>query len=137
MKRSAPLKRSGFKRKPDAPFSSFGARKAPIRRRRKYVSVAESSRYLAACRGEPCYLRVRGVCRLNPLDETVVPCHDNSLEAGKGMGLKARHDRTVPGCMRCHAWLDQGPAAREVKRGVFSEAFARWQPVRDLKMGVA
>ncbi|RAR51668.1 uncharacterized protein DUF1364 [Paraburkholderia unamae] len=141
MKRSAPMKRTGFARKPSSPFSSFAnratvARRTTMKRRAKKPTVAEGSKYLAACRGEPCYLRVPGVCRLNPNDETVVPCHENSLAAGKGMGLKANHARTVPGCFWCHTWLDQGPAERAVKQSVFLPAFDEWEPVRARKMGL-
>ena len=135
------MKRSGFKRKPGSPFSSFANRATALRRtamkkRAKKPTVAEGSKYLAACRGEPCYLRVPGVCRRNPNDETVVPCHENTQVAGKGMGLKANHARTVPGCYWCHGWLDQGPAERAVKQSVFLAAFDEWAPVRARKMGL-
>ncbi|MEM5325192.1 nuclease domain-containing protein [Paraburkholderia sp. JHI2823] len=141
MKRSAPMKRTGFARKLGSPFSSLANRGTALRRtamkkRAKKPTVAEGSKYLAACRGEPCYLRVPGVCRRNPNDETVVPCHENSLAAGKGMGLKANHARTVPGCYWCHVWLDQGPAPRAEKQSVFLPAFDEWAPVRARKMGL-
>ncbi|MFM0506669.1 DUF1364 family protein [Paraburkholderia sp. RL17-373-BIF-A] len=100
------------------------------------MTVAEGAKYLAACRGEPCYLRVPMVCPLNPNDETVVPCHENSLAAGKGMGIKAAHDRTVPGCFWCHRWLDQGNASRELKEWTFFNAAFYWYPVRNAKMGL-
>lgn len=134
------MKRSGFKRKPGSPFSSFAnrgtaLRRSAMKRRVKKPMVADGSKYLAACRGEPCYLRVPGICRLNPLDETVVPCHENSLSAGKGMGLKANHARTVPGCFWCHAWLDQGGAERSQKQETFCAAIDEWAPVRARKMG--
>ncbi|MBW0450861.1 DUF1364 family protein [Paraburkholderia phenoliruptrix] len=111
-------------------------RKAALKTRKKRVTVAEGAKYLAACRGEPCFLRVPGICPLNPDDETVVPCHENSIEAGKGMGIKARHDRTVPGCFRCHHWLDQGPVGKERKKLIYSNAMAAWMPVRARKMGL-
>ncbi|VBC97839.1 gp74 [Burkholderia pseudomallei] len=82
------MKRTGFKRKPHSPFSSL-TRTATLKRQKAIVkrikrpTVAEGSKYLAACRGEPCFLRVPGVCRLNPLDETVVPCHSNQSRHGK------------------------------------------------------
>lgn len=141
LQRKTGLKRTGFSRKPDSPFSSFAnrgtaLRRAAMKKRARKPTVAEGSKYLAACRGEPCYLRVRGVCRLNPNDETVVPCHENSLAAGKGMGLKSNHARTVPGCFWCHGWLDQGSATREQKQATFSKAFLEWSPVRAGKMGI-
>ncbi|MCM2543894.1 nuclease domain-containing protein [Burkholderia glumae] len=135
------MKRSGFKRKPGSPFSSL-TRASTLKRQRAIVArikkptVADGSKYLAACRGEPCYLRVPGVCKLNPADETVVPCHSNSLAAGKGMGIKAAHEQTVPGCYWCHRWLDQGPSERWQKETVFLMAFDEWAPVRARKMGV-
>lgn len=133
------MKRTGFRRKPDSPFSSFANRGTALRRmgmkrRVKKTTVAEGSKYLAACRGETCYLRVLEVCLCSP--ETVVPCHSNQARHGKGMGIKAAHEFTVPGCRACHAWIDQGPADRAAKFGIWDEAFARWQPVRARKMGV-
>lgn len=61
------MKRTGFKRKPHSPFSSL-TRTATLKRQKAIVkrikrpTVAEGSKYLAACRGEPCFLRVPGVC---------------------------------------------------------------------------
>lgn len=148
-KRAAPLqrktamRRSGFSRPRDrkSPFVGLAdrataERRTTLKRRVKRATVVEGSKYLAACRGEPCYLQVPGVCRRNPDDQTVVPCHDNRQSAGKGMGFKSAHERTVPGCYWCHAWLDQGPAAREEKWRVFDRAFAQWEPERDRKMGL-
>jgi hypothetical protein len=109
--------------------------RATLKSRPKRVTVAEGAKYLAACRGEPCFLNV--LCGISDwADPTVVPCHDNRLSAGKGMGLKARHDRTLPGCMLCHRWLDQGPAPREEKFAAFDRGFERWEPVRNRKMGI-
>lgn len=121
--RKTPMKPgSGFKSKPGSPFSSFATPKARMKRTemkkraKRKPTVAEGSKYLAACRGEPCYLRVPSQCRRNPIDETIVPCHENSLSAGKGMGIKGDHRRTVPGCFWCHAWLDQGRGTLEENR---------------------
>ncbi len=141
MRRKSQMKRTGFARKPGSTFSSLTRtstlqRQKAIVKRIKKPTGAEGSKYLAACRGEPCYLRVPGICPLNPIDETVVPCHENSLSAGKGMGIKARHDRTVPGCFRCHQWLDQGPATRDHKKLIHSNAMDAWIPVRARKMGL-
>jgi hypothetical protein len=134
------MKRAGFKRPEPKPFE-LADRKTTLKRtamksRIKKPTVEEGSKYLAACRGEQCYLRVNGICRLNPNDETIVPCHENSLSAGKGMGLKASHERTVPGCYWCHAWLDQGTALRHQKEIAFGLAFSEWAPVRARKMGI-
>ncbi len=141
MKRSAPMKRTGFKRpETSKAFKTSFATKTVLRAKalktkKKRVTVAEGSKYLAACRGEPCYLNVK--CgRSDWADPTVVPCHDNRLSAGKGMGLKASHERTLPGCMLCHQWLDQGPAPREEKFARFDAGFARWESRRARKMGI-
>lgn len=136
------MKRTGFARKPDSPFSSFANRGTALRRtamkkRAKKPTVAEGSLYLAACRGEPCYLRVRGVCSFNPADETIVPCHSNLLEHGKGKGIKAEHRFTFPGCGACHFWLDQSMVpTKEQRRAATLDALSRWEPVRARKMGI-
>ncbi|WP_071754573.1 nuclease domain-containing protein [Burkholderia ubonensis] len=140
LQRKTPLKSGGFSRK-SSPLKNLASsstlkRRMEINSRIKRPTVTEGSKYLAACRGEPCYLRVPGVCRLNPMDDTVVPCHDNSLTAGKGMGIKASHERTVPGCFWCHAWLDHGKAPRWQKSNVFLGAYNEWGPVRARKMGL-
>jgi hypothetical protein len=140
MQRKTPLARTGFKTKSSSAFkTTFHTktlmRKAALKTRRKRVTVAEGAKYLAACRGEPCYLNVK-CARSNWADPTVVPCHDNRLSAGKGMGLKSDHKQTLPGCMLCHQWLDQGPAPREEKFARFDAGFARWEPQRARKMGL-
>jgi hypothetical protein len=104
-----------------------------MKRTSRKPTVAEGSKYLAACRGEPCYLRVPGVC-CGRID-TVVPCHSNQSKHGKGLGKKAKHEFTVPGCFTCHSWLDQGDALRETKVLTFDTALGLWVPVRDAKMG--
>ncbi|HEX7906840.1 MAG TPA: hypothetical protein VF534_01940 [Paraburkholderia sp.] len=142
MKRSAPIQRkTPLKRGPwkSSPISSTDwrtqLRSGGIKTRTRKPTVAEGAKYLAACRDEPCYLNV--LCgRSDWADPTVVPCHDNRLSSGKGMGLKARNDRTLPGCMLCHRWLDQGAAPREEKFAAFDRGFARWEPVRARKMGL-
>jgi hypothetical protein len=136
LQRKTPLKSSGFKRK--SPFTNTAdkataARRTQMKRRVKKPTVEEGSKYLAACAGEDCYLRVFGVCVGR---ESVVPCHSNQSQHGKGMGLKAKHEFTLPGCWACHAWIDQGKAAREVKFSTWDRGFARWVPVRAAKMGL-
>jgi len=133
------MKRSGFKRKPNSPFSSLAnrgttLRRSTMKRRVKKPTVADGSKYLAACRGESCYLRVAGICLF--ASPSVVPCHSNQARHGKGMGIKAAHEFTVPGCHACHAWIDQGPADRAVKFGIWDDAFVRWQSARARKMGI-
>ncbi|KVE32256.1 hypothetical protein WS68_16525 [Burkholderia sp. TSV86] len=137
------MKRTGFKRKTHSPFSSLTRtstlkRQKAIVRRIKKPTVAEGSKYLAACCGEECYLRVPGVCRLNPMDETVVPCHSNQSRHGKAGAMKAKNEFTVPGCDACHAWIDQNRvgAPKQVKFDVWNRAYERWEPVRARKMGL-
>ncbi|WP_186163136.1 nuclease domain-containing protein [Burkholderia gladioli] len=135
------MKRSGFNRKPGSPFSSLTRtstlkRQKAIVKRVKRPTVAEGSKYLAACRGEPCYLRVPGICWLLDVDYTVVPCHSNQAKHGKGMGIKANHEFTVPGCRACHAWIDQGAAPRAQKIETWDRGYAAWVPVRAYKMGL-
>lgn len=142
LQRRAPLTRIGFKRKQPKPFALTGRkareRQAPMKRRIKKPTVAEGSKYIAACRGEECYLLVPGVCcSVGWAHESVVDCHSNQSKHGKGGALKAKHEFTVPGCAPCHAWLDQGTAPRELKFETFDAALARWIPVRARKMGLA
>jgi hypothetical protein len=99
----------------------------------KKPTVAEGSKYLAACRGEPCFLRMSGCLGGG---ETVVPCHSNQAKHGKGMGIKAKHEFTVPGCANCHALIDQGPGLRERKFAAWDVAYEAWVPVRARKMGI-
>jgi len=82
------------------------------------------------CRGQPCYLRIPGVCR-NQVD-TVVPAHSNQSRHGKGRGIKAHDEFTVPACFHCHAELDQGAQfTREEKFALWDAAYERWRQVRD------
>ena len=142
MNRTAPMKRTGFKRNPDKVYATFSRgdaleRKTPMRTRRRKPTVAEGSKFLAACRGESCYLRVPGVCcSVGFAHESVVDCHSNQSKHGKGGALKAKHEFTVPGCGNCHYWLDFGPAPREEKVLVFDAALDLWVSVRARKMGL-
>jgi hypothetical protein len=131
---------STFKRKPGAAYSSFAgpkqrmARTAMKKRAARKPTIAEGSKYLAACRGESCFLRVPGVCIGS---STVVPAHSNQSRHGKGMGIKADHKYTVPACQACHAYIDQGPAPRQKKFNLWDYAYELWLPVRERKMGLA
>jgi hypothetical protein len=130
------MKRSGFKRPEPKPFE-IADRKTTLNRtkmksRIKKPTVSEGSKYLAACRGEQCYLRV--VCGGEASPDIVVPCHSNQARDGKGMGLKASHERTVPGCHWCHQWLDQGKASREEKFATWDRAYDEWAKERANKM---
>jgi len=136
--RKTPMSRGSWSRK-SSPLPQQAPRKTAMKRGAKRPTVAGGSKYLAACRGEPCYLRVPGVCRRNPIDETVVPCHSNQARDGKAAGMKAKNEATVPGCDLCHAWIDQNRVGtpKKVKFDVWDRAFAEWEPVRARKMGEA
>lgn len=129
--RKSPMKRSDIRRPPEKSTLSVAVKR---KARPKKPTVAEGSKYLAACRVEKCYLSVFGVCLHDPT--TVVPCHSNQAKHGKGMGIKAKHEFTVPGCRACHAFIDQGNATREYKFSVWDRAYAEWEPVRARKMGI-
>lgn len=137
--RKTPMKRTGFSRK-SSPFDNTADRKTAMRRtemkrRIRKPTVAEGSKYLAACKGEPCYLNV--CCPWTDwADPTVVPCHSNFEKHGKGGGLKAEHRFSVPGCGLCHHWLDRSGAPYELKVDKFDSALERWEPRRARKMGL-
>lgn len=131
--RKTPLKRGSWSRKSSPlPEGTKPARKTAIKARVKRPTVAEGSKYLEACRNEPCYLRIPGVC--NGDWTTCVPAHRNE---GKGMGLKVSNHLTLPACHACHVEYDQGKRfVREEKRGMWNDAYAEWEPVRARKMGL-
>jgi hypothetical protein len=143
MKRRAPLARTGFKRKEPGVFKKQLDRNTQIARRTamkskpKRPTVAEGSKYLAACRGEECYLRVPGVCcSIGWAHESVVDCHSNQSRHGKAGARKADNIYTVPGCGPCHAWIDQNRVGtpKQIKYDVWDRAYERWEPVRARKM---
>jgi hypothetical protein len=111
--------------------ATAGLTRAPFKRRApKKRPGYHEPKYLAACKGECCYLRFPG-CASYPEDPTVVPAHQNE---GKGMGLKVADRFTVPACYFCHALYDQSGIDREIKRATWSWGYTRWEPVRAEKM---
>jgi hypothetical protein len=138
MNRNMPLRRTGFKRDPSKTYSTL-ERKTPMRSRRKRPTVAEGSKFIDACRGETCYLRVPGICcSIGFAHCSVVDCHSNQSRHGKGAGLRAEHIFTVPGCGPCHSFIDQGRSmTRDEKFAIWDRAYAEWEPVRARKMGLA
>ena len=86
---------------------------------------------LDLARGQPCLLRVPGVCCGD--DSTTVACHSNEGAHGKGKGIKAHDFMSVWGCHACHTWLDQGAAPQALKLTVFLVAhelqIAAWQEI--------
>ncbi|WP_232482042.1 hypothetical protein [Achromobacter denitrificans] len=123
--RSAPLTRKTPMSRVSSPLS-----RSPIKRRAPKKRAGHAPQYLAACRGERCYLQFSGCCSYEG-DPTVVPAHQNE---GKGAGLKVPDRFTVPACHFCHALYDQSGIAREIKRATWSWAYTRWEPVRTQKM---
>lgn len=136
------MKRSPFKRKPGASLSSFKrakpmTRSSGIKKRARKAKPWHDKAALDACRGQDCWLRVPGICRLIPRDPRVIPAHSNWAEHGHSMARKADDKYTVPACDRCHYWLDFGPAPREEKRQAFLAAYGAWSAYRDRSMAVA
>ncbi|BBP95949.1 hypothetical protein BSFA1_10780 [Burkholderia sp. SFA1] len=126
--RKTPMKRSPFK----TADRSTSLRRTEMKKRARKPKVGDDKLMRDACRDEPCYLRIPGVCMSNP--KTSVPAHRNE---GKGMGLKTPDVFTVPGCPTCHHEYDQGKRfLREHKRALWSAAYARWEPARAAKLGL-
>ncbi|MBI4695545.1 MAG: DUF1364 family protein [Gammaproteobacteria bacterium] len=59
---------------------------------------------LELARGKPCMMRLQRVCNGNP--ETVVWAHLNSLDSGKGTGIKGHDSEGGFACSACHDALD-------------------------------
>jgi hypothetical protein len=113
------MKRSGFKR--HAPAENKAALKSGKKRLR--ASRPKTTPIRASAKGEECTIELHMVCNHNP--ETVVWCHENSYDAGKGMGLKARDERGAYGCSDCHAVYDgQVPRPAWMTKEYVDERFA-------------
>ncbi|QMV33210.1 hypothetical protein 23F_00049 [Ralstonia phage Gerry] len=130
MKRSAPLVRK-------APISrgTSQLKRTAMKKRAPKKRPGNDKRMLDACRDQHCFLEVPSVCCGDTA--TVVPCHANWSEYGKGAGIKADDKFTVPGCWRCHAWLDQGKAPADEKRQTWERAYKRWAAYREQNIGIA
>lgn len=79
---------------------------------------------LAMAQGQECLLMLTRRC-MGDEGSTTVACHDNSLQSGKGMGLKADDSRSVWGCYFCHSFFDQGKMEYEEKQEAFEDAYRR------------
>ena len=79
---------------------------------------------LRLAQGQECLLLISSRC-LTDEGSTTVAAHDNSLQSGKGMSLKADDSRTVWGCYHCHAILDQGKLDYEERQQAFVDAYSR------------
>ena len=69
------------------------------------ILVRKLNKIRQSARGEDCTINLPGVCNYNP--ESVVWCHSNRSEHGKGMGLKAKDEHGAYGCYDCHMVYDR------------------------------
>lgn len=81
-----------------------------------------NKKLLASAQGKDCQLRIPGVCNGNP--ETVVWCHLNGQEYGKGMGHKSHDLFGFYGCSACHDVYD-ARAKRNLIDGTTMSQFAK------------
>lgn len=127
LQRRSPLRSSTWLKQTAGLVPSTFKRKTPARR------PMAQRRLALACKGEPCYLLLPGAPHHDP--ETVVPAHSNQLAHGKGMGIKADDNFTVPGCAWCHSELDSGTSlTKGQRRAYWNDAYRRWLPVRTMKL---
>lgn len=93
------MKRTGFKPR------STPMRRTGIKARAAFLRPArpKATPIRQAARGQACTLELPGCCH-DPA--TVVWCHSNRSQDGKGMGIKARDEEGCFGCFHCHNILD-------------------------------
>lgn len=131
-----PMKRTPMQR--SCGFKQGGSQLArtPLKKSRPKRRPMAERRYALACRDEPCYLLIPGAPSHDRA--TVVDCHSNQLKHGKGGAIKAADLYTVPGCAWCHHQIDQGSRlTKEERRAYWDDAYARWVPVRAVKLAKA
>jgi len=88
-----------------------------------------NQKILDSAEGEECTLQTEWC---NGDSSTVVACHSNWSEDGKGKGQKADDLYVAYGCSECHRWLDEGSASRQEKREVFHVGMKRtWRRIVD------
>ena len=98
LQRKTPLRsKTGLKAKSPMKRSATRARSAG-----KRTARAAGNKIRESARGQPCEVRVLGVCNSDPA--TVVLAHLN----GAGTGIKAHDIHGAYACSACHAWLDGG-----------------------------
>ncbi len=64
----------------------------------------KQTKYTRSAKGKPCQVRVPGVCREAPENDTTVSAHLN----GAGGGMKSLDIHIAYACFYCHNWLDGG-----------------------------
>lgn len=105
--RKTPLKGTGFlrsKTRTARPVGVLGQASHQAIRSKMKSSRPKMTPIRKAARGQECTLQIFDVCNCDP--ETTVLCHDNRIESGKGMGLKAPDSAACFGCSSCHDVLD-------------------------------
>ncbi len=68
--------------------------------------MSKRDKYTNSAKGQPCQVRVPGVCRQAPENDTTVGAHLN----GFGVSAKALNIHIAYACAECHTWLDRGYA---------------------------
>ena len=84
--------------------------------------MIRSKKILRHAKGQPCALRLPGICNGNP--ETTVFCHLNT--GGKGMGLKTHDILGFFGCADCHAAYDTIHGRSGLSEAVISAMCETW-----------
>jgi len=74
--------------------------------------LSKQDKYTHSSRGKPCQVRIPGVCKPAPENETTVPAHIN----GWGMGGKHSNIHIAYCCDACHEWLDGGYVQTDTDR---------------------
>ncbi len=82
-------------------------------------------RLLDLCHFAPCFLKIDGICTSGR--HPSVPAHSNWQRHGRGAYNKSHDVYSVPACIDCHHWLDEGTKAdREAQDDAFMSAWERW-----------
>ncbi|WP_349677120.1 nuclease domain-containing protein [Marinobacter sp. UBA2678] len=108
---------------PDTTGTEMLTRKTPLKtktslkskgglksRTRMKTSRPNRSKIRESAKGEPCLVRVPGVCNGN--SDTTVLAHLN----GGGIGWKNEDHKAAYACSACHGWLDGGYATQGYSR---------------------
>ena len=66
--------------------------------------MSKQTKITKSAKGEYCQVRVSGVCRVAPENETTVLAHLN----GGGIAYKSQDYLGAYACAECHTWLDGG-----------------------------
>lgn len=91
--------------------------------------MIRSRKLTNAAKDEDCTLNTPW-CSYDPA--TVVACHSDWLEDGKGRGIKAHDIYIAFGCGTCHNWLGMSHAPKDEKRDVFHRGMKKtWKRLID------